>query len=66
MGWLSILLSAAASYLFFASGHTLLMVLALATAVGCFWSWGVMHNYATDAAKHRRDYTGGGLRLYKA
>jgi hypothetical protein len=59
MGWLSVLLSGVAAYLLFSSGHTVLMVVAIATTVGGFWSWGVMHNYATDAAKRRSDYTGG-------
>lgn len=59
MGWLSVLSSSVAAYLLFASGHTVLMVVAVATAVGSLWSWGVMHNCATDAAKRRSDYTGG-------
>ena len=59
MGWLSVLLSGVAAYLLFSSGHMALMVVAIVTAVGCLWSWGIMHNYATDAAKRRSDYTGG-------
>lgn len=43
MGWLSVLLSGAAACLLFASGHTVLMVVAIVAAIGCFWSWGVMH-----------------------
>ena len=23
------------------------------------WSWGIMHNFATEVAKYRRSYTGG-------
>ncbi len=59
MGWLSVLLSGIAAYLLFASGHTILMIVAITTAAGSLWSWGIMHNYATNAAKHRSDYTGG-------
>jgi hypothetical protein len=35
------------------------MVLAIIAAIGCFWSWGVMHNYVTEAAKRRNNYSGG-------
>jgi uncharacterized membrane-anchored protein len=59
MGWLSVLLSGIAAFLLFKAGHTVLMILAILAAVGCFWSWGIMHNYATDLAKRRSDYTGG-------
>lgn len=58
MGWLSVLLSGVAAYLLFSSGHTVLMVVAIVTAVGAFWSWGILHNYATVAARCRSDYTG--------
>ncbi len=59
MGWLSVLLSSIAAFLLFKTGHTALMILSVVAAVGCFWSWGVMHNYATELAKHRQNYTGG-------
>ena len=59
MGWLSVLLSGVAAFLLFKTGHTVLMVLAIVAAVGCFWSWGIMHNYATDVAKRKSNYTGG-------
>lgn len=59
VGWLSVLFSGVAAFLLFKTGHTILMVIAIVSAVGCFWSWGIMHNYATEAAKRRPDYTGG-------
>jgi hypothetical protein len=59
MGWLSVLLSGVAAFLLFMTGHTVLMVLAIVAAIGCFWSWGIMHNYATDAAKRRSNYSSG-------
>lgn len=59
MGWLSVLLSGIAAFLLFKTGHTALMILAIIAAVGCLWSWGIMHNYATDLAKRRSNYTGG-------
>jgi len=37
----------------------MLMVLSIVDLLGCFWSWGVMHNYATEMAKRRSSYTGG-------
>ena len=59
MGWLSTLLSGVAALLLLWAGQTILMILAIVTTVGCFWSWGIMHNYATDMAKRRSNYTGG-------
>jgi hypothetical protein len=59
MGCLSVLLAGVAAFLLFRTGHTVLMILAIVVGVGCFWSWGIMHNYATEAAKHRPNYTGG-------
>lgn len=34
------------------------MVIAIITVMGCLWSWGIMHNYATELAKRRPDYKG--------
>jgi hypothetical protein len=59
MGWLSILLSAIAAFLFYKTGHLALMILSIIAALGNFWSWGVMHNYATELAKLRQNYKGG-------
>lgn len=53
------MLSAFGAVLMYKTGHSFLMVLAIIAAVGCFWSWGIMHNYATELAKHRKSYTGG-------
>ena len=59
MGWLSVLLSGVAAFLLFKTGHTVLMILAIIATIGCLWSWGVMHNFATESAKRRRNYRGG-------
>lgn len=59
MGWLSVLLSAIAAYLLYRAGHLVLFVLAILSAIGYFWSWGIMHNYATRAAGRRSSYRGG-------
>ncbi len=53
MGWLNVLLSAFASVLLYDTGHAVLLVLAIGATIGCFWSWGIMHNFATEAAKQR-------------
>jgi len=59
MGWLSVLLSAIAAFLFYKTGRFALTILAIIAALGNFWSWGVMHNYATELAKRRQNYKGG-------
>jgi hypothetical protein len=59
MGWISVLLSGIAIFLMFKLGNTFLMTLSIIATIGCFWSWGVMHNYVTELAKRRRNYTGG-------
>jgi len=35
------------------------MVISIVVAIGCFWSWGIMHNYATELAKRRVNRTDG-------
>ena len=58
MGWLSVLLNGIAAFLFFKSGNSILMSVAIIAAIGCLWSWGVMHNYTTEFAKRRAGYSG--------
>jgi len=59
MGWLSVLIPVVAAALLFRAGHIILGTLAVVAMVGAFWSWGVMHNFATESAKRRSDYSGG-------
>lgn len=59
MGCLSVLVSSVAAFLLFMAGHTVLMIVAMVNAVGCFWAWRVLNNYATELAKRRPDYTVG-------
>lgn len=59
MGWLSVLMAAGAAWLFRSEGQTLWMWVSVAVAIGCLWSWGVMHNFATNSAKQRASYRGG-------
>jgi hypothetical protein len=58
MGWLQVLLGAIAAILFWRDGSLVLAILAAVACIGSFWSWGVMHNYATEEAKKRSDYSG--------
>ncbi len=51
MGFLSVLISAIAAFLFYITGHLTLMILATLTAFGNFWSWGVLRNKTQAAPK---------------
>jgi len=51
MGLLSVLISAIVAFLFYIAGHLALMILAILTAFGNFWSWGVMRNETQTAPK---------------
>ena len=59
MGWLPVALAAAAAWVFSSADRSGWMWVSIAVAVGCFWSYGVMHNFATRHAKMRADYDGG-------
>jgi hypothetical protein len=59
MGWMSVLISLVAAALLFRAGHMILGALAVLAIVGAFWSWGVMHNFATESAKRRPGYSAG-------
>lgn len=61
MGWLSVFFAGIAAYLLYGTGHNILFVLAIVAAIGDFWSWGIMHNFATRAASRRSNYRGGFL-----
>lgn len=58
MGWLPVIISAIAAYLIYDTGHTVMFAIAIITVIGCFWSWGIMHNFATDLARKRSNYSG--------
>ncbi len=58
MGWLSVLISAISAFLMWEKGHAVLMAFAIIVSIGCLWSWGVMHNYATNSAEMRSRYKG--------
>jgi hypothetical protein len=49
MGFLSVLISAVAAFLFYITGNLTLMILAIIVAFGNFWSWGVLRNETQTA-----------------
>ena len=59
MGWLSVLIGIVAALLFWNLGSRVFFVMSVISSIGAFWSWGIMHNYATESAKRRSSYTGG-------
>jgi len=59
MGFLSVIITAVAAHLFFGIDHSFLGALAVIVSIGTFWSWGIMHNFATDKARQRKVYCGG-------
>jgi hypothetical protein len=59
MGWIFVLISGIAVFLFWKVQNSFLMISSILILIGIFWSYGIMHNYATEAAKKRYSYTGG-------
>lgn len=57
MGFLGVVIAGVATWLLWDNGWPLITVSIIVTAIE-FWSWGVMHNYAVDAAKERPGYSG--------
>lgn len=63
MGCLIVATGSLATYVFYSAGNLTLALLTGALTVINFWSYGVMHNLAVEAAKRRQNY-GGGLREF--
>lgn len=59
LGWLGPILGGSAALILWGMDQTVLMTLSILSGIGCFWSGGIMHNFATEVAKHRPNYTGG-------
>lgn len=57
MGWLGVGLGLLSCWLLY--GNLLAFALAIAVTLGLLWTWGVMHNYATESARRRPGYKGG-------
>jgi hypothetical protein len=56
MGWLPVLLGGIAAYVFGPAERPFLCGLSVLAALGAFWSWGAMDNYAREAARRRRAF----------
>ena len=54
-GLISVIICVLAVVGFYGTGHPILFSLSIASGIVAFWSWGVMHNYATESAKSRHD-----------
>jgi hypothetical protein len=58
MGWLGSVCAALAALLSYLSGNAWFSWLALASGAAATWSYGIMHNYAMEAAKSRPSFSG--------
>ena len=58
MGWLNVVISGSAALLL-TRDHPLFAIAAGIFGLLSLWSHGVMHNFAVEEAKRRRDYSGG-------
>ncbi|MFQ5787405.1 MAG: hypothetical protein ACE5H1_05435 [Thermodesulfobacteriota bacterium] len=54
-GWISVIASLIATILLYGTGHSYLFFFAVLITIACFWTFGIMHNYATSSAKSRHD-----------
>lgn len=54
-GWISVSASLIATILLYGTGHSYLFIVAILITIACFLTFGIMHNYATNAAKVRHD-----------
>jgi hypothetical protein len=57
MGFLGVIIAGIAAWLLWDNGWPFI-VATIFVAIIEFWSWGVMHNYATEEAKNRHNYSG--------
>ncbi len=58
-GWISVVLGIIATLLMYNKSHIILTITSIIVTVGCFWSFGIMHNFATRVASKRKTYHGG-------
>lgn len=54
-GWLSVISSLLAAILLYGTGPLYLFIFAILITIACFWTFGIMHNYAINSAKSRHD-----------
>ena len=57
MGWLGVVISAVAAWLLWDDGW-LWRIVAIGVGIIELRSWGIMHNFVTEAAEQRPSYTG--------
>ena len=55
MGWLPVVLGLVSGYLFGRKEHPFLFWLSIISAILAFWSLGIMHNFAFNIARARRE-----------
>ncbi len=58
MGWVAIVCAAIAAVLFYVSGDSWLFWSSIVSGVVATWSYGIMHDYAMEAAKRRPGFSG--------
>ena len=54
-GWISVIASLIATILLYGTGHLYLFVFAILITITCFYTFGIMHNYAISSAKVRHE-----------
>ena len=54
-GWISVIASLMATILLYGTGHLYLFIFAILITIACFWTFGIMRNYAASSAKSRHD-----------
>jgi hypothetical protein len=54
-GWFGVGMSAVVAYLFYQNDQTLLMIMSVINVLVAFWSFGVMHNYASFSRRDKAD-----------
>lgn len=59
MGFLGPIIGVGAAWLFFRDDSFWLGCIAAVLSLISFWTWGIMHNQATEAAKRRSSFRGG-------
>lgn len=59
MGWFPVVVGLIACSLLYSTDSRIAFWVALVATIGTLWSYGVMHNFATEAAKRRANYKGG-------
>lgn len=58
MGWFHVAVGVVACLLLYGTGKSIAFWVAIVATVGTLWSFGIMHNFATESAKRRPSYNG--------